>query len=129
MTEAAVIGPVVITLPPDPALSRVLRLAASGIAAMAGFTVDEAEDIKIAVSEVLLALIEHGAGNPIDVQFSVDEQFFTVRGQTTSDHFDVDHPDLVLCRTVLAGVCAKHGIELVDDQAQIWAAVAHASIT
>ena len=129
MTDAAVIGPVVITLPPDPALSRVLRLAASGIAAMASFTVDEAEDIKIAVSEVLLALIEHGAGNPIEVQFSVDEHFFTVRGQTAIDHFDVDHPDLVLCRTVLAGVCAKHGIELVDDLARIWAAVAHSSIT
>jgi anti-sigma regulatory factor (Ser/Thr protein kinase) len=129
VAEAPVIGPVVIRLPPDPALSRVLRLAASGIAAMAGFTVDETEDIKIAVSEVLLALIEHGGGNPIEVQFSVEDQLFTVRGQTQIDQFDVDHPDLVLCRTVLAGVCARHGIELVDDRAQIWAAVTHSSIT
>ncbi len=129
MAEPATIGPVVIRLPPDPALSRVLRLAASGIAAMAGFTVDETEDIKIAVSEVLLALIEHGGGHPIEVQFSVEDQLFTVRGQTAIDDFDVDHPDLVLCRTVLAGVCAQHGIELVDDRAQIWAAVTHSSIT
>ena len=43
--------------------------------------------------------------------------------------FDVDHPDLILCRTVLASVCTSHGIELVDHQAHIWAAVAHASIT
>ena len=129
MAEASVIGPVVIRLPPDPALSRVLRLAASGIAAMAGFTVDETEDIKIAVSEVLLALIEHGGGEPIEVQFSVEDQLFTVRGQTPIDHFDVDHPDLVLCRTVLAGVCSRHGIELVDDRAEIWAAVTHSSIT
>jgi anti-sigma regulatory factor (Ser/Thr protein kinase) len=116
-------------LPPDPSLSRVLRLAASGIAAMAGFTVDEAEDIKIAVSEVLLALIEHGGGAPIEVEFFVEDQSFTVRGQTAVDEFDVDHPDLVLCRTVLAGVCARHGIELVDGHVQIWAAVTHASIT
>ena len=129
MTEPATIGPVTLGLPPDPTLSRVLRLAASGIAGMAGFTIDEIEDIKIAVSEVLLALIEHGAGQSIDVQFMVEDQTFTVRGQTAVEAFDTEHPDLLLCRTVLAGVCTSHGIELVGDQAQIWAAVAHASIT
>ena len=128
MIEPPVIGPVRIILPPDPSLSRVLRLAASGIAAMGGFTVDETEDIKIAVSEVLLALIEHGAGTPIEAEFSVIDSLFTVRGETVIEQFDVEHPDLVLCKTVLAGVCAKHGIELVDDHARIWAAVAHLSI-
>jgi hypothetical protein len=96
---------------------------------MAGFTVDEIEDIKIAVSEVLLALIEHGGGKAIEIQFMVEDQSFSVRGQTAIETFDADHPDLILCRTVLAGVCTQHGIELVDDQARIWAAVAHASIT
>jgi hypothetical protein len=96
---------------------------------MAGFTVDEIEDIKIAVSEVMLALIEHGGGHTIEVQFMVEDLSFTVRGQTTVEAFDSEHPDLLLCRTVLAGVTSQHGIELVDDQAQIWAAVAHASIT
>ncbi len=96
---------------------------------MAGFTVDETEDIKIAVSEVLLALIEHGGGKPIEVELTVEQQSFTVRGRTAIDGFDAEHPDLVLCRRVLAGVCTEHGIELVDDHAQIWAAVAHASIT
>ena len=129
MNEPATIGPVLIRLPPDPTLSRVLRLAASGIAGMAGFTVDEIDDIKIAVSEVLLALIEHGGGQSIEVQFAIEDQSFTVRGQTAIETFDADHPDLILCRTVLAGVCTQHGIELVDHHAQIWAAVAHASIT
>jgi hypothetical protein len=104
-------------------------LAASGIAGMGGFTVDEIEDIKIAVSEVMLALIEHGGGQSIEVQFMVEDQSFTVRGQTAVEAFDIEHSDLLLCRTVLASVTAQHGIELVDDQAQIWAAVAHASIT
>jgi Histidine kinase-like ATPase domain len=126
---SATIGPVVLRLPPDPTLSRVLRLAASGIAGMAGFTVDEIEDIKIAVSEVLLALIEHGGGKSIEVQITVEDESFTVRGQTEIEVFDTEHPDLILCRTVLAGVCTLHGIELVDNQALIWASVAHASIT
>jgi hypothetical protein len=93
----------------------VLRLAASGIAGMAGFSVDQIDDIKIAVSEVLLALIEHGGGQSI--------------GHTAVTSFDAEHTDLLLCRTVLAGVCTAHGIELVDHQAHIWAAVAYASIT
>lgn len=117
------LGPVQLRLPAEPSLSRVLRLAASGMASLTGFSVDEIEDIKIAVSEVLIALIEHGAGEPVDVEFVVDEHAFTVRGRTDIASFDVDHPDLVLCRTVLAGVCAEHGIDLVDSQAQIWAAV------
>jgi hypothetical protein len=124
-----VVGPVVIRLPPDPALSRVLRLAASGIAAIAGFTVDEIDDIKIAVSEVLLALIEHGDGQQIEVQYTVEHNSFTVRGRTAIHDFDTEHPDLLLCRTVLAGVCTSHGIELVDDHAQIWASVARAPLT
>lgn len=126
---SATIGPVVLRLPPDPTLSRVLRLAASGIAGMAGFTVDEIEDIKIAVSEVLLALIEHGGGKSIEVQITVEDESFIVRGQTEIETFDTEHPDLILCRTVLAGACTLHGIELVGSQALIWASVAHASIT
>ena len=52
-----------------------------------------------------------------------------MRGQTAVTSFDAEHTDLLLCRTVLAGVCTAHGIELVDHQAHIWAAVAYASIT
>lgn len=128
MDEPTAVGPVLLRLPPDPTLSRVLRLAASGIAGMAGFTVDEIEDITIAVSEVLLALIEHGDGQSIEVEFVVEAQEFRVRGQTAIESFDAEHPDLLLCRTVLAGVATQHGIELVDDRAQIWAAVTHVSI-
>lgn len=127
-TEVGHVGPVVVRLPPDPALSRVLRLAASGIAGIAGFTVDEIDDIKIAVSEVLLALIEHGDGGQIEIEFSVDDQAFCVSGGTTIAGFDANHPDLLLCRRVLAGVCSSHDIDVVGDRARIWAIVAHPTI-
>ena len=128
MTETSLIGPVEIRVPPDPSLSRVLRLAASGMASIAGFTVDEIEDIKIAVSEILIALIEHGDGQPVDVQFEVDSQSFKLRGRSKVENFDVDHPDLILCRSVLAGVCSSHTIEIVENQAHIWAEVTHLTI-
>lgn len=128
MTKSELIGPVDIRVPPEPSLSRVLRLAASGMASLAGFTVDEIEDIKIAVSEVLIALIEHGGGKSVELQFAVDDQSFNVSGRTAVDHFETEHPDLVLCRTVLAEVSGSHGIDLIDNHAHIWAAVAHATI-
>ena len=110
-----------IRVPADPAMSRVLRLAASGVASLAGFTVDEIEEIKIAVSEVLIALIEHGAGHPVAVSFVVDDAAFTVLGATEVLEFDLDHPDLRLCRTVLTEVCTEHTIDVVDKQARICA--------
>ncbi len=128
MTESGFIGPVEIRVPPDPSLSRVLRLAASGIASLAGFTVDEIEDIKVAVSEVLIALIEHGGGKPVDMQFEVDSHSFKLRGRTMVVNFDMSHPDLLLCRSVLTEVCTSHTIDLVDNQAHIWAEVTHSTI-
>lgn len=127
MDDRTSVGPVVIRLPRDPALSRVLRLAAGGVAGMAGFSIDAIDDIKIAVSEVLLALIEHGSGSTLEVELTVEEGTFIVRGSAEVEAFDAEHPDLVLCRTVLAGVCTSHRIELIDSEAHIWAAVADAA--
>lgn len=119
------IGPVQIRVPAEPSLSRVLRLAASGLVAMAEFSVDEIEDVKIAVSEVLIALVEHGEGQPVDLRYEIVGDVFTVHGSTAVTSFDSSHPDLALCRTVLASVSADHGIDVVESGATIWATVRH----
>jgi len=124
----ALIGPIEVRVPPDPALSQVLRLAASGIATLAGFTVDEIERITIAVSEVLIALIDHGGGAPIDVRLKVEGRSFNVVARTSATTFDPEDPDLLLSRTVLADVTDEHGIAVVGDEALIWAAVADPTI-
>jgi hypothetical protein len=129
MTELNAVGPIEIRVPPVPSLSRVLRLSASGVASLAGFTVDEIEDIKIAVSEVMIALVEHGDSEPIDVQFSVGAKSFDIRGRTAVENFDATHPDLALCRTVLSEVCTDHRIDHVNNEVHIWAAVLHEAIT
>jgi hypothetical protein len=126
VAEHLAVGPIEIRVPPEPSLSRVLRLAASGVASLAGFTIDEIENIKIAVSEVLIALID---GEPIDIQFSVSETAFDVTGRTVIETFDIAHPDLALCRTVLADVCGDFRIDRVNNEVHIWAAVTHEAIT
>ena len=126
-TEGRAIGPIRLDLPPHPELSRVARLTASVIASLAGFTIDEIEDIKVAVSEVMVALVEHGAREPISVVFDVADDRFSVRGTTPIPGFDVDHPDLVLCRTVLGGVSTDHHIRVVEAGVEIRAIVDHAA--
>lgn len=121
------ISPVGVSVPADPAMSIVVRRAASGLAGLTGFVDTQIADIKIAVAEVLIALIEHGAGEAVDIEFVVDDIAFVVWGHTDVPEFDMDRPGLQMCRTVLEGVCADHGFAHVEGQAQIWASVHRAS--
>ena len=115
------IGPVRLELPPLSMMSRVARLTAAGVASMAGFSIEELDDINVMVSEVMVALVEHGAQSTIAVTFEVIDDCFTVRGATDLVDFDLDHPDLALCRTVLEAVSTRHGIEGTSERAEIWA--------
>lgn len=126
MTEQlTTIGPVRVELPPVSTMSRVARLTATGVASMAGFSIDEIDDINVIVSEVMVALVEHGAHDTIAVTFDVADGCFSVRGATELADFDLDHPDLALCRTVLAAVSTDHGIERDGTRAEIWATLHH----
>jgi hypothetical protein len=123
MTETH--GPIEIRVPADPHLSRVVRLAASGVASLSDFTVDEIEDIKVAVSEILLALIEHGGGQPVDMRLDVVGTQFLIDASTDAESFDVSQPNLVMCETVLAGVCSTHAILFTEGRAGIRAGIVH----
>lgn len=116
-------GPILLRFPAEPSLSRVLRLAAAGLASLGNFTVDHIEDIKIAVSEVLIALIEHGSGGPVDVSLGYDAEAFRISGTTDVKKFSLDNQDLALCRTILEEVCSTHSVDVLADLAVITATV------
>jgi serine/threonine-protein kinase RsbW len=59
-----------VSVPADPAYIRVVRLAASGVASLAGLDVEKIEDLKIAVDEMCSTLIEIGTGTPLHVRFA-----------------------------------------------------------
>lgn len=103
-TAPVAAGPVRMRIPPDPALSRVLRLTVGAMASIGTFTLDEIDDVKIAVSEMLIALIEHGEGGDIDLELDLTGSNFSILATTDATQVELDHPDLVLCRTVLDGV-------------------------
>ena len=117
------IGPVELRMPADPGLVSAVRLTASGIAAAGKSTIAEIDDVKLAVSEVLLALIEHGSGRKVSVSLELQDSSFIVCGSTDTRTFDRDHPDLALSETVLGEVCAEHSIDVVGSELHITAGV------
>lgn len=63
--------PVQLTAPSEPGSARLARILAAGVAADAGLSIDDTEDLRIAVSELVALLVdgvEH-VGEPIVVRF------------------------------------------------------------
>jgi Histidine kinase-like ATPase domain len=110
-TTAAVPSPIALTLPSDPNVSRIARLTASAIASLAGCTMDELQNVKIAVSEAIIVLVEHGEGHPVDLVFDVEQGRFGVTARSPITDFDPDHASLALCRVVLDDVTRRYSID------------------
>jgi hypothetical protein len=114
-------GPIQLTAPAERASVRLARLLAAGVAADAGFSVDDTEDLRIAVSE-LVALLVDGlddldvSGSPLAVEFRRSEGEVVVEGQRPAvdgrpDTGGVD--DLVL--EILRVVVDDHSFEAGAD--------------
>jgi anti-sigma regulatory factor (Ser/Thr protein kinase) len=117
--DAAVPSPIALTLPSDPNVSRIVRLTASAIASLAGCTMDELQNVKIAVSEAIIVLVEHGDGRPIELIFDVERGRFRVTARSPIAEFDPKHPSLALCRVVLEDVTRQYSIDWGDGVASI----------
>jgi hypothetical protein len=117
------LGPVEICIPPDPRLARVVRLAASAVAAQIGFDVDLIDDVKLVVSEILLALVEMGEGDRITLTFTAEEAQFAAYGTTVARSFDPADSRISLSLQVLEGVASHHQFAFADGQIHLSAVV------
>ena len=108
-------GPVTLTIPPVPAMVRVARLTASSIANLAEFSIDEIDDIKIAVSEVVTLLIQQGDGGVVTLEFGTDG-LFTIEGSTSAASLPLAHDDVALTAAVLSAVSDSHELTSADDR-------------
>ena len=82
---------ITMTIPAISDYISVVRVAVSGVAARLQFTVDEIEDIKVAVSEACTNVIQHAyedaVGN-IHIQCELDEEELTILVKDTGKGFD-----------------------------------------
>ncbi len=75
-----------LTMPASPDLLRVARLAAAGLAGFMGLSVDEIEDVKIAVDELCFALVRgQGPGGRLTLTFRIGPDQLVIEGVGTFD--------------------------------------------
>jgi anti-sigma regulatory factor (Ser/Thr protein kinase) len=100
--------PVQLTAPAEPGSARLARILASGVAADAGLSIDDTEDLRIAVSE-LVALLVDGVDDPLTsivVRYRAEEGEVVVDGERPAvpngdDSAAVDDLALEILRVVV----------------------------
>jgi len=94
---------------------RIARLVASGVASLAGFDVEAVEDLRIAVDEACVWLIDHGGGSPLRLMLRpVDGRSIEVVGETDFDG-QGDAAPSVLVEQILTASCGAHNFETTGD--------------
>jgi len=112
-------GPITLTLPPIPTMVRVGRLTASSVASLSDMTIDDIDDIKIAVSEMITVLIQSGSRTTITLRFETSATEFAVEASTPSPANDLGRNDLALAIAVLDAVADEHHVASTDDRIMI----------
>ena len=70
-----------VRVPASPAFVRVVRLIAAGLAARLHFTIDEIEDLKIAVDELAAYITgSQGRDGELEIDFLVDDERIEIKG-------------------------------------------------
>jgi serine/threonine-protein kinase RsbW len=116
----AIDGTIELTIPPDPRLLRLVRLVASGLASTAGFTVDELDDLRIAVDEAVSALLEGGSGAAVPLRFEVGDDSVAMTGEVPLASPDaLDQDRLELSAQLLGAVCDEHDLGVVDGTVRV----------
>jgi serine/threonine-protein kinase RsbW len=73
---------VIIKIPASPAYIGVVRLVAAGLATRLRFTIDEIEDLKIAVDELSAYLTgSQGREGDLELTFTISEESIEIRGE------------------------------------------------
>ena len=109
--------PVRLTLPAEPSSVRLARLVAAGVAADAELSIDDTEDLRIAVSELVALLIEAPDGTDEDAVITYVRHPGEVRvsGEFRAPFGTPDGPVDDLALEILRVVVDEHAFEVDGD--------------
>lgn len=82
-----------------------IRMIAASLGAEAGFTVDEIDDLRLALDEVFSLLAEHHVGDRVRTRFRLDGHQLVAALTLESGHVDVEPDELAanILRSVVDG--------------------------
>jgi serine/threonine-protein kinase RsbW len=100
---------VVVTMPAEPSFLRLARLAAADTGTRAGFTVDEVEDLRLAIDELCGPLM-NGAGEVV-LAFTSAAGRVDIEGTGAAP--DAEPPFADIADAIIAAVVDEHSVD--DD--------------
>ena len=105
-----------IQIPASPEYLNVVRLIASGLASRLKFTIDDIEDLKIAVDELSAYLTgAQGRDGRLDIVFEVHDDRIEIKGSGTFSAGTKVRTELTdLSRMILGSVVDEAALELSD---------------
>lgn len=107
-----------IDIPAHPAYLQVVRLIAAGLASRLGFTLDEIEDLKIAVDELSAYLTgTQGREGTLHIAFNVHDDKIEISGTGSFEPGQKVRTELTeFSRMILQTVVDSSGLELSDGR-------------
>jgi serine/threonine-protein kinase RsbW len=112
-------GPIVLTLPADSRMARVARLTASALGSLLDFSVDDIDDLRIGVDELVVTLIELGKGEPISLRFDLSGGRIDVRGETPASDAVIDRDRFALSERILEVVSDEYDMAQLDGTMRV----------
>ncbi len=107
-----------LTLPATPQLIRVARLTAAGLASRLGFSLEEVEDLKIAVDELCFAMVgTKGREGTLTLVYRMGVDTLEIEGSSDFEDRVVGSAASELSTLILAAVVDEH--ELVDSDSTV----------
>ena len=107
-----------ITIPASPQYVQVVRLVASGLASRLGFTIDDIEDLKIAVDEMAAYMTgTHGRDGTLQIRFSISGRQLEIDGTGAFQPGDKIRTDLTdFSKRILHTVVDSATLQAVDGK-------------
>jgi len=110
-------GEVRLEVPAVPEFLRISRIMAAGVASRVGFTLDEVEDLRIAIDELCFALVgARGRTGTISIRYVIDGDGLAVEGAGHfTDGLSNDPVASALSTQILAAVVDECEMASGDD--------------
>jgi len=113
-----------LSIPTDPAFVRIVRLTASGVAALIPFDVDRIDDLRITVDEICSTMIEVGR-DVVRIVFTVDDTSITVDAASAlGSPDDLDEQRFDFTRQIIDVLADSHEFSRSDHEATFRATLA-----
>ena len=102
---------VLLSVPAQPEFLRVVRVAASGLASRLGFSIDEVDDLRLALDELCFTLIAKGPNDgTIALKYVLNTDRLTIEGTSKLDDGRESSPVGNLSQQILTALVDEHRI-------------------